>query len=251
MSGSAPSAQQRASQLDVAVLGRLVQRGLPGLVARDVAATHGVDVEAELDEHLDRAGTAARAAAQTTSAGRSARTRPTRPAIVGAQPIDRRPIGGERGGRRRLRPGRARGARLPGRPRSSTTSGRPVGGGRDRRGAAAGERRDQVDAVVDEQPHPVDHAVGDRPRSWPRTSSVGVSSASPSRASPGTAVTGAEAELEEQLQVVVVGLEHAVVERLPVVRIGAGIEQEPCRAPASAGAGAGRPARARLRRTRR
>jgi hypothetical protein len=42
---------------------------------------------------------------------------------------------------------------------------------------------------------------------------------------PRAAVSGAQAELEEQLKVVVARLEHPVVERLPVVRVGACLEQ--------------------------
>jgi hypothetical protein len=44
---------------------------------------------------------------------------------------------------------------------------------------------------------------------------------------PRTAVTGAQAELEEELQVVAARLEHPVVQGLAVVRVGTGLQQQP------------------------
>ena len=88
------------------------------------------------------------------------------------------------------------------------------------------ERRADVDAVVDQQPDPVGHAVGHGPRELAAEQLGrrvdGVTEASP----PWTAVAASEPELEQQHEVRVVGLEHAVVERLPVVGVGAGFEEQ-------------------------
>ena len=67
---------------------------------------------------------------------------------------------------------------------------------------------------------------------------------------PHATVAAAEAVLEEQLEVVVVGAEHPVVQRLAVVRLGAASSRARASA-ATPGAAAGAPAHPRLRRTRR
>ena len=63
--------------------------------------------------------------------------------------------------------------------------------------------------------------------SSPLTISAGAGERVTEPSAPRAAVTGAEAELEQQLQMIVARLEHPVVERLAVVRVGARLEQQP------------------------
>jgi hypothetical protein len=102
------------------------------------------------------------------------------------------------------------------------------GGGRALRGSGpVGERCDEVGAVPGEQPDPFGHAVGDSPGQLPAHQLLGGVQSRAETGSPRAAVAGAEAELEEQLQVIVARLEHPVVERLAGVRVGARVEQQP------------------------
>ena len=102
-----------------------------------------------------------------------------------------------------------------------------AGGGRHRgRGDAALERRDQVDAVADQQPDPFGQAVGDGPGKLAVEHFGRRVQGSAEPPAPRAAAAGAEAELEEQLQVVVAGLEHPVVKSLAVVGVGAGFQQQ-------------------------
>ena len=56
--GVGPQLEQRAGEGEVAVSGRDVERGVPGLVAGDVAAAECADVEARPSEQRDGVGRA-------------------------------------------------------------------------------------------------------------------------------------------------------------------------------------------------
>ena len=64
-------------------------------------------------------------------------------------------------------------------------------------------------------------------RSWPRSIAAGESGSVAEARRHGPPSPVPEAVLEQQLEVAVVGREHAVVERLAVVGVGAGVEQQP------------------------
>src|ERR1700716_2456018 len=93
--GSEP--EQRLSQAEVSVFGRLVQGGLPGLVARYVGPSLGVDVEAEINEELNRAGSAA--GGRPGHQGRAGRPDLVgEPRMVEPQLVDPSPVDGQRSG---------------------------------------------------------------------------------------------------------------------------------------------------------
>ncbi|MDQ1417458.1 MAG: hypothetical protein QOF81_3071 [Acidimicrobiaceae bacterium] len=80
--------------------------------------------------------------------------------------------------------------------------------------------------MVGQEAHPPCQSVGDRPRKLAPDELVWVFEDVAQPSMPGAVSAGPEAELEEKLQVVVVGLEHTVVQRLGVVGVGAAFEQE-------------------------
>jgi len=75
--------------------------------------------------------------------------------------------------------------------------------------------------VVDEQPDPFGHAVGESPAEFAAHHLLRRIQGVAHPGLPRTAVAAAEAELEQQLQVVVARLEHPVVQGLAVVGVGA------------------------------
>ncbi len=78
-----------------------------------------------------------------------------------------------------------------------------------------------------QQPEPVGHAVGHGPvHLAPGQLGRGADGLAHALL-PRAAVPGAQAELQQQLEVVVTRFEHPVVEGLPVVRVGAGLQQQP------------------------
>ena len=91
---------------------------------------------------------------------------------------------------------------------------------------AAGQRAANVDAVPDEEAGPVEHVVGDRPGELAAHQVARRVQRLGHPGPPGTTVAGAESIPEHQLQMVVTRLEHPVVQRLPVIRIGTGVEQD-------------------------
>ena len=168
------------------------------------------------------------------------------PGLLAEQPVEAGPVGGQR--RRDERLGRIqaerRGAVLD---QVADQVGVAGGGGHGGRGGAALERGRHVDAVADQQPDPFGQAVGDGPGQLAAEHlGRGVDGIAEPPA-PRPAVAGAQAELEEQLQVVVTGLEHPVVERLAVVRVGARLRR-PGRTGAATGRGRPRGGRRRDRR---
>jgi len=102
----------------------------------------------------------------------------------------------------------------------------PGGGGHRRHRDPVVERRGHVDAVGDQRPDPVRQAVRDRPGELaPDQLGRGAERVAEPPA-PRPAVTGAEPELKQQLQVIVARLEHPVIERLAVVGVGARLQQQ-------------------------
>ena len=142
-----------------------MQRGLPRLLDRDIAATACVDVEAELGEERDRGG--------ATSGGRPhdqrgalATGRFDDIGMGNAEAFDRGAIGRERGTDERV-------DRLRGR-RGCTTGlevrdelGVAVQRRRLARRATVGKARVNVGTVIDEQLHTRGHVVNDRPLELP------------------------------------------------------------------------------------
>src|SRR5260370_8274685 len=93
--------EQRLSQAEVSVLGRLVQGGLPWLVARYVGPSLGVDVEAEVDEELDRTGPPA--GGRPGHQGRARRADLVgEPGMVEPQLVDPAPVADQRAADERL-----------------------------------------------------------------------------------------------------------------------------------------------------
>jgi hypothetical protein len=80
--------------------------------------------------------------------------------------------------------------------------------------------------VGNEQPYPRRHAVGNRPVQLAADQLGRRVHGIAEALAPWPAVAGPEAELEQELQVVIARLEHPVVERLGVVRIGTSLEQD-------------------------
>jgi hypothetical protein len=80
--------------------------------------------------------------------------------------------------------------------------------------------------VLHEQPDPFGHRMGDGPAELTAHHLLRRVQGAAHPGLPRTTVAGAEAELEQQLQVVVVRLEHPVVQGLAIVGVGAGFEQQ-------------------------
>jgi hypothetical protein len=91
------------------------------------------------------------------------------------------------------------------------------------RGPVPGERWTEVDAVLDEQPHPGGLVVLDRPAQLDTQYLRGCVQLLDPRL-PRAAVATAEPVFEQQLQVRVVRLGHPVVQGLGIVGVGAGVE---------------------------
>jgi hypothetical protein len=102
----------------------------------------------------------------------------------------------------------------------------PRGDGASRGHGPVLEGRGDVDAVLDEQPDPFGHAVGEGPAELTAHHLLRRVQGIAQPGLPRTAVAGAEAELEQRLQVVVARPEHPVVQGLAVVGVGAGLEQQ-------------------------
>jgi hypothetical protein len=135
------------------------------------------------------------------------------------QPVEAGPVGGQR--RRDERLGWVE-AQRRGAVRDQVVDQVSVtgGGGHGARGGTAFERGGDVDAVADQQPDSFGQAVRDGPGELAAEHlgrGVGGIAEPPA---PWPAVAGAQAELEEELQVVVARLEHPVVQRLAVVGVG-------------------------------
>ena len=102
----------------------------------------------------------------------------------------------------------------------------PGGGGERRRADPVGARRADVGPVLGQQPHPVRHAVRDGPAELAADLVGRGAHGRRQAAAPRAAVAGAEAELQQQLQVLAARLELAVVEGLAVIGVGAGHQQQ-------------------------
>ena len=111
------------------------------------------------------------------------------------------------------------------------------------------DRRGGVHTVLDEEADPRVHAVHDGPPELPAEHLGGRHRGPAEPPPPGAAVARPETELEEQLEVAVVGAELPVVERLRVVRVGALPRAGPGPGRARAGAPAGLPHHSRSSRS--
>lgn len=85
----------------------------------------------------------------------------------------------------------------------------------------------RVDAVIQQQPRPRHEPAVGRPLQVEQEVVVDGCGPGPEPGRPRAGVAVAEAELEEQLQVRVVRPERPVVDGLGVVRVGAGLEEQP------------------------
>ena len=211
-----------------------MKSGLPWLLARTVRAAEGVDVHAEVEQQRHGRGPAAARGpddqpgplSQLGDRGRGKRQRPG-------------PIAGHDGGQQSvdtLEVGRCGAAADQ--------------VGHDVRVSAQRRHLDRrvpvpvggvnVDAMLGQQAHPGELVMRDRPVQLAAQHLGGCSELVAEPRLPRTAIAVAKAVFEQQLEMVVVGLEHAVVERLAVVGVGARIEQHArehrrARTPLSAG----------------
>jgi hypothetical protein len=216
--------EQVQGQLLLTLAGGDVQRGLPWLLGGDVGAAHGVDVEAEPGQEPDRAGPPLgrrpddqRRAGRPDLAGQAG--------AGGPQLVEGGLVRGQGGGDETLPRVEVGRVGAPGDQEADEIG--MSGGGRALGGSGpVGERCDEVGAVLGEQPDPFGHAVGDGPGQLPAHQLLRGVQGGTETGSPGAAVAAAEAGLEEQLQVIVARLEHPVVQRLAVVGVGAGLEQQ-------------------------
>ena len=178
-----------------------MQGGLPGLIARHVGPPLGVDVETKPDQKPDRAALTARGRPRHQGRARGADL-VSKGGEVGQQRADRDPVVGERRGNERVGPVQIEARRTVRNQvlHELRMAGR---GGHRRRGGAVVEWRREVDAVGDEQLHSFGHAVGDHPGELAadQFGRGGEGIAKPP--SPRSAVAGPEAELDEQLQMVI------------------------------------------------